>query len=409
MVTVRSLASVALKKGRGSVTGMHLDYYTIDFNEELSALYGNYLERQTLYLKHCINTVIKLYINSKVAERKVILIGHSMGAVVAHAVLKDIEISKYINTIISLAAPINKPVLIFDEKIEVFYNDINKHLSNVRPFFKADKNTSICSTSYSRRLLNNHFDYENVILIDVLLISIGGGNRDLLVQPGFTISKFSDIHSMTMSIPKVWISCDHLSAVWCLQLVHVINRYLFDIARKDDYGYVYFIKDRVVREQVALNYFVRLNTLLPKKINIERKAAIDTVWSEDSRRIFSKAFKNGVRRNFIQLIPLWQHVLHQKLYIDVSQLDHGDCLFGCSRTSSSNESILCKDGISLLHHFQILPSLNNQMRSVAVLDIENLRNAYLNWSHIGLFVQATRTPGRREPGRAQRRLHRRAL
>ncbi|XP_054729003.1 GPI inositol-deacylase isoform X2 [Anastrepha obliqua] len=388
---VRSLASVALRKRRGNAADVHLDYFTIDFKEELSALYGNYLERQTIYLKACIKAVLKMYANNKIAEREVVIIGHSMGAVVAYAVLRDVEISKYINTIISLSAPIKKPLIIVDKKIDEFYKNITDYMSNARSSFKPNENTNFCSTTSSRNLLNHHFDYTDSILKNVLLISIGGGNRDLLVQPGLTISTFSDLHSMTMSIPKVWISCDHLSAVWCLQLMLVINRYMFDISTRDAYNYVYFIKDRILREQVAVNHFVKPNILLPKEINIEQKAKNKTIWSEDSRRSFSKGFREGPRSNFIQLIPLWKHK-HYHLYVNVLHLDHGDFLFGCSVKSTRNENMFCKDGISLSHHFQTLPSPKNQLRSVAILDINNLRNTYANWSHIGLFVHATRAP-----------------
>lgn len=202
-----------------------------------------------------------------------------MGAVVSQAVLRDPEFSESINTILSLSSPINKPILILDEKIHAFYKSINKNISVGRSSLKLNKNSNFCCATCSRLLLNNHTNYEDQNLKNVLIITIGGGNRDVLVPAGFTISKYSDIHAMvssvinllfflllvlmvyiiilkTMSIPKVWLSCDHLSAVWCLQLVQVINRYMFDISVSDKQNFVYFTKDRIRREQAALTNFV---------------------------------------------------------------------------------------------------------------------------------------------------------
>ncbi|XP_004527251.1 GPI inositol-deacylase [Ceratitis capitata] len=381
---VRSLASVALRKAREVESGVHLDYYTIDFSEELSALYGHYLERQTLYLKNCIETILKLYANDK----KIALIGHSMGAVISQAILRDPEISKHVNTLISLSSPINKPILILDEKIEMFYKSINKSLSRTRSSFKPDENFNVCSSSRTRFLLGNYTNYYKSYLKNVMIISIGGGNRDLLVQPGYTFSKFSDIHSMTMSIPKVWISCDHLSAVWCLQLVLVINRYLFEISKIDKNKIVYFINDRAIREKIAHNYFVKPNILAPKEINVEQQA----MWREDKRRVFSKGFKEGVKNNFIQMIPLRKHLTHQKLCIDINRLDLSDFIFGCSVKHNVDENLHCKTKVSLSHNFYTLPWINNEIRTVAILDIKNLRNTFPNWTHIGIFLRASRKP-----------------
>lgn len=95
-------------------------------------------------------------------------------------------------------------------------------------------------------------------LKDILLITIGGGSRDLLVHPGLTSSQYSDIHTMSTCIPNVWLTTDHLSAVWCLQQVIVINRFLYSIiqtnTRQRHYGNQ-FIADKSVRLAKARHYF----------------------------------------------------------------------------------------------------------------------------------------------------------
>lgn len=57
----RSLGSVALRKAENMEGGLHLNVFTVDFNEELVALYGGSLRRQTLFLHECIKAVLRLY------------------------------------------------------------------------------------------------------------------------------------------------------------------------------------------------------------------------------------------------------------------------------------------------------------------------------------------------------------
>ena len=71
---VRSLASVALLMSAKKAS--HLNYFTIDYNEELSAFIGDKLERQTRFLYHSIRRVLELY--KHVPNIRIILIGHSI-------------------------------------------------------------------------------------------------------------------------------------------------------------------------------------------------------------------------------------------------------------------------------------------------------------------------------------------
>lgn len=45
-VAVRSLASVSLRKSLGSDLQFHFDYFTLDLNEEYSAMFGGVLQVQ---------------------------------------------------------------------------------------------------------------------------------------------------------------------------------------------------------------------------------------------------------------------------------------------------------------------------------------------------------------------------
>lgn len=57
----RSLGSVALRKAENMEGGVHLNVFTVDFNEELVALYGGSLLRQTHFLHESIKAILRLY------------------------------------------------------------------------------------------------------------------------------------------------------------------------------------------------------------------------------------------------------------------------------------------------------------------------------------------------------------
>jgi len=57
----RSLGSVALRKAENMEGGLHFNVFTVDFNEELVALYGGSLLRQTHFLHESIRAILMLY------------------------------------------------------------------------------------------------------------------------------------------------------------------------------------------------------------------------------------------------------------------------------------------------------------------------------------------------------------
>ncbi|XP_061388136.1 GPI inositol-deacylase [Musca vetustissima] len=294
---VRSLASVALRKGMDNDRSIHMDYFTVNFEEQLSALYGGYLENQKNFLRTAILAVRRLYKKRYDVDKSIILVGHSMGGKVAQAVLEDPEIARYINTIIYISSPMDKPVVNFDPKINNFYTSTERYFTNKRTTHLPNRQTNVC-TNYQDRIPQS--GNESKILDHVLTISMGGGNRDLLVRDGLTTSQFSDIHAMTSSIPNVWLSCDHLSVVWCLQLVLVINRFIFGISVIDENRNVFFSNDKQHRIQTAVHYFVKpFNKRKSNEVYIPKS----TSWHVDSKIAFRKVFKNGLRADYNHLLP----------------------------------------------------------------------------------------------------------
>lgn len=59
--SARSLGSVALRKAEAFENKVHLNVFTVDFNEELVALYGGSLYKQTRFLHECIKAILRLY------------------------------------------------------------------------------------------------------------------------------------------------------------------------------------------------------------------------------------------------------------------------------------------------------------------------------------------------------------
>lgn len=200
---VRSLASVALRKAHENYqSGIHMDYYTIDFDEELSALYGGYMYHQKSFLKHCIRTILSLYRRQPASP--IVLIGHSMGGKLAQSVLTDPEIGQHINVIISISTPLDQPVLNLDAHLGQFYLDTHEQLARTRTVTKPTNQTNVCQSLHQKQLSEERMASQELTpkLDNVLLISTGGGNRDLLVHAGLTNSQFNDLHAMVSQLKR---------------------------------------------------------------------------------------------------------------------------------------------------------------------------------------------------------------
>lgn len=63
---VRSIGSIALRKAEDIDFKYHFDFFSVNFNEELVALYGGTLQKQTKFVHECIKAILRLY---KVREK----------------------------------------------------------------------------------------------------------------------------------------------------------------------------------------------------------------------------------------------------------------------------------------------------------------------------------------------------
>ncbi|KAA3671216.1 uncharacterized protein DEA37_0003367 [Paragonimus westermani] len=83
------------------------DFFSIDYNEDTTALSGELLQYQSEFLKLAVDHILAQYLGTVNAPRSVLVVGHSLGALAAFYLLSDPTFDQHkITTVISLAAPI---------------------------------------------------------------------------------------------------------------------------------------------------------------------------------------------------------------------------------------------------------------------------------------------------------------
>jgi GPI inositol-deacylase len=206
----------AMRSGTSS-----LDFFMIDFNEDLAAFHGQTIIDQADYVNEAVAYILSLYQDPGRSRQhpnlpdpsSVILIGHSMGGIVARTVLITPNYqSNSVNTIITMSTPHARPPLSFDSDMVNTYQRVNEYWRE----------------SYSQKWSNNN------PLLHTTLISFAGGGRDTMVPSDYTSlsSLVPESHGFTVftsTIPDIWTSMDHLAITWCDQFRKVLIRSLFEI------------------------------------------------------------------------------------------------------------------------------------------------------------------------------------
>ncbi|KAJ8124976.1 hypothetical protein O1611_g8665 [Lasiodiplodia mahajangana] len=204
----------------------NLDFFTVDFNEDFTAFHGQTMLDQAEYVNEAIRYILSLYLDPQKSERdpnlpdpsSVIVLGHSMGGIVARAAFVMPNFQPHsINTIITMSAPHARPPVTFDPLIVKIYQEINEHWRH----------------SYSSKpAVENSLSH-------VTLVSIAGGGLDTVVPSDYASleSIVPETHGFTVftsTIPTVWTSMDHQAITWCDQFRKVIVRALYDIVDSRD-------------------------------------------------------------------------------------------------------------------------------------------------------------------------------
>ena len=210
----RSIAAYAAKFQQEQQSTTQFDFFTVDFNEDFTAFHGRTLLDQAEYLNDAISYILGLYGASDKAvttPKAVILIGHSMGGIVARTMVAlPNYIPDSVNTIITLSTPHIIPPLTFDHDINRVYELVNQYWRNS---FAGNTSSSV---------------------EDMAVVSIAGGKSDTTVPSDYAaisavIPPSNGFSTFSYSVPNVWTSIDHLAMVWCHQLRRAIVESLFQI------------------------------------------------------------------------------------------------------------------------------------------------------------------------------------
>ncbi|KAI1290567.1 GPI inositol deacylase, partial [Mortierella claussenii] len=203
-----------------------------DFNEEFSALHGHSLLEQAEFLNDAIAYILSLYDDDRHQDpslpkpTSVLLVGHSMGGVVARSLftMKNYRPGT-VNTILTAATPHILPPVTLDFEISNIYDRIESFWSR-------------------------GFQGPDAPLSNVSLISIAGGNLDIIVngESGNIHNIVPQTHGFTVftsSIPHAWVGSDHVSILWCNQIAIVLGKTLIDVVDSSYPGQVKPLEERM--------------------------------------------------------------------------------------------------------------------------------------------------------------------
>ncbi len=262
-----------------------LDFFSVDFNEDITAFHGQTLLDQAEYLNEAIRYILSLYLDPRMSARdpdlpdptSVIIVGHSMGGIVARTMLVMPNYqSNSINTIVTMSAPHARPPVTFDGDIVQIYNDINDYWRK----------------AYSQQWANNN------PLWHVTLVSIAGGGLDTVVPSDYASleSIVPDTHGFTVftsTIPNVWTSMDHQAILWCDQFRKVIAPALYDVI---DVTRATQTKPRAERMRVFKKWFLTgMESVAEKTVPAKEPSTLLTL-EDNSNAIISQGERLVLRK-----------------------------------------------------------------------------------------------------------------
>lgn len=217
---VRSIAAKASDLYFGADQGVrNYDFFAAEFNEDFTAFHGRTMLDQGEYLNDAIKYILFLYSDKPNPPKSVLLLGHSMGGIVARVMLTlPNYVEDSVQTIVTLALPHAAAPLTTDGDILRIYSAIDRF------WYAGLHHEDHDAPSISSQRLQN-----------VALISITGGLLDNTLPAdyttlGFLVPETHGITVYTTGIKNVWTPVDHLAIVWCSQLRTQILHMLLDFA-----------------------------------------------------------------------------------------------------------------------------------------------------------------------------------
>ncbi|XP_035531921.1 GPI inositol-deacylase [Morone saxatilis] len=323
----RSLGSVALRKAENMEGGLHFNVFTVDFNEELVALYGGSLLRQTHFLHESIKAILRLYKHLKTPPQSVVLVGHSMGGVVARALYTLPRFNtNLVSLIITQASPHLAPVLALDPYLLDFYSAVRQKWVN-----QANK------------------------LRNVTVLSVGGGYRDYQVRSGLTSlpcppGDSNKLSLVATAVPRTWVSTDHLSIVWCKELVLATVRAFFDLINPETRQFT----DNPEKKMSVLNHhFIRHPVRMLGDTQDTSISILDLpeAWSEvNTLRLAYSTPKEGQVKYFLFALSS-RRKAYSHFYCRSNNLEMTSWVYGCVHKNGSS----CVHAVDLSMGTELLP------------------------------------------------------
>lgn len=171
-----------------------LDIFTVEFNEDLSAFHGPTLLSERAYVSEAIRYILSLY----PPNASIVIVGHSMGGVVAISLLPSPDIS----TIITMSTPHTLPPARFDNRIEHIYSTNHQHLV-------ADPTP---------------------------IVSICGGATDVMIPSESCILPEPSLQGIfrktifSSGMERCWTGIGHREMVWCHQARWQVARAVLELS-----------------------------------------------------------------------------------------------------------------------------------------------------------------------------------
>ncbi|KAJ7068697.1 PGAP1-like protein-domain-containing protein [Mycena amicta] len=215
-----------------------LDFFAVEFNEDLSALHGPTLEAQTVYTARAIDYILSLY----PAGTKITVMGHSMGGVVATSLLASHH--NNVSAIFTMSTPHTLPPARFDARIDAIYDltrDVLRRESTSTP-----------------------------------IVSLCGGATDLMIPSEACVlppaSSNVDVFRRTVfssALEGAWTGVGHQEMVWCHQVRWRVARAALELGLATTPKTRGEILDRWLRDGHALPPILPDHPQIPEMANAE--------------------------------------------------------------------------------------------------------------------------------------------
>lgn len=274
------------------MSSFHFNVFTVDFGEEWVGLYGGTLLEQTNFLQQSIETVLSLYNTSDHQPQSVVLVGHSMGGVIARGVFmnENFDVSS-VSTVLTFASPHLFPVINVDFYMNRFYHEINEHW-----------------------IKNENF------LSNITVLSVSGGKNDLLVRHAASVlpRRSNNQLSTTMTaIPAVNLTTDHQAMVWCKQLVLQTARFLFSAVDQNEKQ---ITKNANKRHNLMHVYFGERYLSVSNSLPVTSKLKLFSTYNRESVTDLIWAVHKKFPESGIYYIFSIDHYIHQTASIFAAKL-----------------------------------------------------------------------------------------